>query len=159
MITLRIASPEDQEFLYQVYASTRTNELALVDWDEERKEQFLRMQFNAQDTYYRDHYPGAEFWVIEMDTKPVGRLYLHRKPDDLRIMDIALLPEFRRKGIGAGLLRRVLMEGDQTGVPVSIHVERFNPALNLYRRLGFRLSADKGVYLFLKRMPGTPVYG
>ena len=156
-ITLRPTTPEDQEFLFRVYASTREDELARVDWDEVQKERFMRMQFDAQDTYYRENYPGYEFQVILADGHPAGRLYLHRRPAEIRIMDIALLPEFRRQGIGTELLHKVLAEGDTNKLAVTIHVERFNPAMNLYARLGFRLAEDKGVYCFLEWTPTQPI--
>lgn len=152
-ITLRPTTPEDQGFLFRVYASTRDDELARVDWDEVQKERFMRMQFDAQDTYYRENYPGYEFWVILVDGHPAGRLYIHRRPAEIRIMDIALLPGFRRQGIATKSLAEILAEGERKKLPVTIHVERYNPALKLYERLGFRLAEDKGVYLFLKWSP------
>jgi ribosomal protein S18 acetylase RimI-like enzyme len=141
------------EFLFGVYAGTREEELAVLDWDDQRKEDFLRFQFNAQHKYYQENYPGALFQVILKDGAPVGRLYLHRRADEIRIMDIAVLREHRRLGIGTHLLGEVLAEGRQTGKRVSIHVERNNPALELYNRLGFKMSADRGVYWFLEWKP------
>ena len=90
-----------------------------------------------------------------MEEKPAGRLYVHRTPSEIRIMDIALMPEFRNQGIGSRLLRQILDDGDRKGLPVTIHVEKFNPALELYKRLGFRMDEDRGVYLFLIRMPSS----
>lgn len=157
LITLRPTLPDDQEFLFQVYASTREDEMARVDWDDDQKERFLRMQFSAQDTYYRENYPGFDFQIILVNGQSAGRLYLHRRQAEIRIMDIVLLPEFRSRGIGTELLRKVLAEGEESKLAVTIHVERFNPALCLYRRLGFQLEEDKGVYLFLKWMPGQSI--
>jgi ribosomal protein S18 acetylase RimI-like enzyme len=79
-----------------------------------------------------------------------------RWPEELRVVDIALLPEFRRRGIGTGLLRALLEEEAGRGLPVRIHVERFSPALALYERLGFRLLEDRGVYLFLECRASQP---
>ena len=149
-IALRSVEAGDAEFLYRVYAGTRAEELALVDWDEAQKGAFLRMQFTAQDAYYREHYPGAAFQVILSDGTPIGRLYVHRRPDEIRIMDIALLPAFRGRGVGIRLLGDLQAEAASAGKPLRIHVERFNPALGLYARLGFRLVEDRGVYLFLE---------
>lgn len=136
-----------------MYASARADEMDLVDWNTAQKEAFLRMQFHAQDQYYIENYPGAEFQVVLMDDQPVGRLYLHRRSDEIRIMDITLLPDVRGMGIGAALLKNILEEAANRCLPVTIHVERFNPALHLYERLGFRLAEDKGVYYFMKWSP------
>jgi ribosomal protein S18 acetylase RimI-like enzyme len=149
-LSLRPAAAEDEEFLYQVYASTRAEELAQVNWDSEQKEAFLRMQFNAQAAFYRENYPAAEFQVILVDGQAAGRLYVERRAGETRIMDIALLPQHRGRGIGTTLLKEIIAEGR----PVSIHVEIFNPALRLYTRLGFRKAADKGVYWLMRREPG-----
>jgi len=154
-LSLREAGADDREFLYRVYASTREEELAIVGWDAEQVESFLRMQFEAQDRFYREHYEGTSFAVIECDGEPAGRLYLARWPDEIRIMDIALLPEYRGRGIGTVLLTEVIGEAERGGKRVSIHVEHNNPARRLYARLGFREVEDRGVYLFLVREPAA----
>jgi ribosomal protein S18 acetylase RimI-like enzyme len=133
-----------------VYASTRTEELAPLAWTEGEKAAFLRMQFAAQHRYYRESYTSSRFDVVLVDGRPAGRLYVARWPEEIRVIDVALLPEFRRRGVGTALLRMLLDEGAERGLPVRIHVERQNPALALYERLGFRLLEDRGVYLFLE---------
>src|SRR5215211_100732 len=133
-ITLRSAREEDQEFLFDVYASTRTHELAAVGWSETQQRTFLRMQFQAQDKHYRDNYPGAEFQLIQVEGERAGRLYVHNRDNEIRIMDIALLPSHRRHGIGTILLEAILCQATKTGKTVSIHVEVFNPALHWYQR-------------------------
>lgn len=152
-LELRSITDADLEFLYQVYASTRSAEMALVDWDVSQKEAFLRFQFNAQHKYYQKNYPAAQFSILHKNGLPIGRLYLDRRETEIRIVDIALLPEYRRQGIGNYVLGQVLAEGDYTGKRVSIHVERNNPALSLYDRLGFKMTIDRGVYLFMERDP------
>jgi ribosomal protein S18 acetylase RimI-like enzyme len=152
-IALRPVGAKDDEFLRRLYASVRDDELALVPWGDSEKEAFLRQQFDAQDAYYREHYDGATFDVIEVDGEPAGRLYVARWEDEVRIMDIALRPEHRGAGIGTRLLRQLLDEGARTGKRVSIHVEKQNRALRLYERLGFASVADRGVYLLLEATP------
>jgi ribosomal protein S18 acetylase RimI-like enzyme len=153
MIELRSVEPGDREFLYRVYASTRSEELSVVPWDHGQKDAFLRAQFDAQDRWYREHYTRASYEVVTVDGEPAGRLYLHRGESEIRIVDIALLPEHRGNGVGSALLRDLLDEADAEGKRVTIHVERFNPAQRLYERLGFCLTEDKGVYLLLERRP------
>ena len=153
-VLLMSADKGNNEFLYRVYASTREEELKPAGWNPEQLEAFLRMQFSAQDKHYRAHYPGAEFLIILDGDVPAGRLYLYRHPKELRIMDIALLPEHRRKGIGTFLLRNLLQEAKETGQTVTIHVEKENPALSLYHSLGFQVEEDRGVYFFMKCVSG-----
>lgn len=152
-IALRPAGEQDRELLCAIYASTRTEELAQTGWPPEQQAEFLRMQFQAQDAHYRKHYPGAELQVILHGGVPAGRLYVDRWAREIRIMDIALLPEHRGQGIGSTLLRELMREATAAGKALSIHVERFNRALALYERLGFRPVEDKGVYYLLRREP------
>lgn len=149
-IRLRPVVAGDREFLAAVYASTRMEELAATDWTDGQKAEFCEMQFTAQDAHYRQHYPTADFQVIEIHGAPAGRLYVDRWKEEIRIMDIVLLPEHCGKGIGTMLLLALQQEAADSGKSLSIHVERFNPALRLYERLGFRMTEDKGVYLLLE---------
>jgi ribosomal protein S18 acetylase RimI-like enzyme len=155
-VTLRPVTTEDRGLLYSVYASTREGELAGVDWTEEEKAAFLLQQFKAQDRHYREQYDGAVYDVIEVDGRPAGRLYVARWADEIRIMDISLLPENRGLGIGTALLRNLLHEGARTGKWVTVHVEQFNPARGLYERLGFRRVRDVGVYVLMQWSSGPP---
>jgi ribosomal protein S18 acetylase RimI-like enzyme len=149
-VTLRPATPADTPVMLAVYASTRSDELKLTDWDDTRKQEFIRQQFEAQDAYYRANYVNASYDLIVVDGKPAGRLFAARWPDEIRIMDIALLPAFQRRGAGSRLLRKLQTEAGASGLALRIHVERFNPALALYAKLGFRMVEDRGVYLFLE---------
>lgn len=158
-ISLRPISSADEEFLFTVYASTREDELAQLDWNAAQKQLFLRMQFDAQARFYKANYPGASFQVILYEGQPVGRLYIQDRPDGIRIMDIALLPRFRNLGIGTTLLGEILMNGKNRNQPVTIHVERMNPALHWYQELGFRLLEDKGIYLLMEWTPDPAEVG
>jgi len=150
MVTYRPITAEDEEFLCRVYASTRAEELAQTDWDEAQKETFLRMQFRAQHTHYQTYYAGALFQIILWNNEPIGRLYLAYWKNEIRLIDIALLPAHRGRGLGATIIKRIQTEGAEAGLPLRIHVEKFNPALRLYERLGFRAIEDKGVYWFME---------
>lgn len=149
-LTLRPIRPEDDAFLFRVYASTRHEELAVVPWTDAQKEAFLRQQFGAQHAYYQEHYGQASFQVIEVGGQPAGRLYVDRLADEIRLVDIALLPEYRGAGHGSSLIQDLLDEARASGRKVRIHVEKMNPALRLYERLGFTIVEDKGVYWFLE---------
>src|SRR5256714_14062048 len=150
MISLRPITPEDDSFLARVYASSRAEELAVTDWSDEDKAVFCRRQFDAQSVHYRENYPGAFLQIVESDGVSIGRLYVAHWEREIRIMDVALLPEFRGSGIGTKLLRDLQAEARSAGKSLTIHVERFNRALQLYQRLGFQQIEDKGVYLLMR---------
>jgi ribosomal protein S18 acetylase RimI-like enzyme len=139
----------DVPFLRYVYASTRADEMQLVPWTDEQKAAFLNMQFDAQRAHYEQFYPDCEFLVIERDGVPIGRLYIDRG-DDIRITDIALVPDVRGQGLGTALLEQILDEARQKRQKVSIYVEHFNPARHLYDRLGFRHTDTNGVYHYME---------
>lgn len=149
---LRPSTEEDREFLVGLYASTRDAELSQVAWAPGQREAFVRMQFTAQDTEYRRHNPQGTFDVVEVDGRPVGRLIVDRRPGDIRIVDISLVPEARGAGIGSRLIGELLEEARASDRIVSIHVEAHNRAAELYARLGFVVAEDLGVY---RRMEWT----
>jgi ribosomal protein S18 acetylase RimI-like enzyme len=150
-ISLRPRVDADDNFLCALYASTREEELKRTDWSDEQKRQFCRMQFDAQCNHYAQYYPGASFDVIEREGRAIGRLYVYRGDEkDVRIVDITLAPEARGSGVGTKLLLEVMREAEDLGKSVSIHVEQFNPALTLYKRLGFEHIDDHGVYYLMR---------
>jgi ribosomal protein S18 acetylase RimI-like enzyme len=155
-IALRPIRPEDRDLLCRIYGSTRTEELAPVPWSDEQKDAFVRQQFDAQTAYWDEQYPEAERSIIEIDGEPAGRLYVQRWPAETRLVDIALLPPFRRRGAGTELIRRLFSESEKTGRSVTIHVEIFNPARALYERLGFVSKGERGVYDFMEWKPPIP---
>jgi len=149
-IERRPATDGDEEFLYEVYAGTRDVEMALVDWDDAQKADFLRMQFRAQHSFYHAQFPDAAYDVLMEGERPIGRLYLDRRVDEIRVLDIALLAEHRNKGIGTALIRAIMDEASSRCLPVTLNVEVFNPARQLYERLGFVPVQNDGIYLLLK---------
>jgi ribosomal protein S18 acetylase RimI-like enzyme len=158
-IALRPVDSADEPFLYDLYASTRAAELAVVDWSDQQKAAFLRQQFEAQTAHYRQHYPAARRDVILVDRQPAGRLYVDRWPNELRVIDIAILPRFRGRGVGSTLLRQLQAEAAASDRAVSLHVERFNPAQDLYTRLGFVRADDAGPVYLLMRWTSGPAPG
>lgn len=145
-LAFRCISDSDLPLLARIYASTRAEELAPVPWSEAEKAAFLEMQFRAQHAHYQQYYPQADWLVMMRGDEDIGRLYLERLPSQYRIIDIALLPQYRGHGFGGALLRDLMDEAAAAGKAVSIHVEKLNPAMRLYRRLGFVTEEDKGVY-------------
>lgn len=145
-LSFRPIADADLPFLFRVYASTRAEELAPVPWSDAQKTAFLNQQFNAQHTDYQRNYAGADWLVILRDGEGIGRLYLWRSAREHNVVDIALLPEHRSLGLGAAIMRDLQDQASAAGKPLSVHVEKFNPAQRLYRRLGFATVEDQGVY-------------
>lgn len=150
-LALRAVEEADLPFLFALYASTRAEELAPVPWSEEQKLDFLRMQFRAQQAHYLQHYGGDHLDLVLVDGAPAGRLYVGCWAREVRVIDIALLPQYRAQGLGAALLGAVIEEAAEHGLPVSISVEKLNPARRLYQRLGFVQTEDLGVYDLMVR--------
>ncbi len=156
-ITLRPVTKNDFPFLKKLYRSTREPELDLTNWTELEKDAFIEFQFSAQHTHYSQAYDNAEFNIIEFYGCDAGRLYLWETEHQIRIMDIAVLQEYRNKGIGTFILTGLINTSEIRGKKLNIHVEYNNPALSLYQRLGFKKTDDTGVYYFMERNPGTAV--
>jgi ribosomal protein S18 acetylase RimI-like enzyme len=156
-IDLEPATPTDQPFMYATFASTRTEELTVTGWSDEQKEQFLRSQFEAQRISYLREIPDAEYSVIRRRTVAVGRLIVERTPTEVHIVDIALLAEFRRQGIGSVLMARLFDEAEATGKTVRLFVEKFNPALRWYERMRFQVIRTGPIYLEMVWRPASAV--
>lgn len=149
-ITLRDANLADRDFLREVYRSTRADELAMMPWSEEQRKAFIEFQFNAQDVYYHERFPTAQFSVILQDGNPVGRIYILREEQEIRMLDITVLPQYRGQGIGTYLVDALLDEGKHTRKAVQIFVEPFNPSRLMFERRGFTLVREEGINLLLE---------
>ena len=152
-VTLRPVGPDDHEFLVEVYASTRADELALVPWTSEQRQAFIKHQFTAQQDHYAKTYPGASHDIILSNNRQAGRLYVARLDHEIRIIDITLLPAERNAGIGSYLIQQLLDEANSTGKITRIYVEEFNPSLRLFKRLGFSPSEQQGIHLLMQWNP------
>ena len=152
-IELRPFCTNDQDFLYRLYASTRLAEIAPFGWNPAQQEAFLRMQFNAQQQSYEMAYQGADHQVILLDSHPVGRILVHRENNAHVLVDIALLDEYRNRGIGTRLLQQLISSTAQQGVPLRLQVIKSNPALHLYQRLGFVKTGAEGMHFQMEIKP------
>jgi ribosomal protein S18 acetylase RimI-like enzyme len=147
----------DEPFLLALYASTRAEELAQVEWAPGAQEAFLAQQFQAQQAHYQSHFPSGEHELILSGGEPVGRIYLERGAQKLHLLDIALLPAWRGRGIGQALMRELLEESDARGLPITLHVYRLDErVLRWYERLGFGVVGGSGMYYLLERRPAAP---
>ena len=152
-ISLRPYQDYDRDFLFKLYASTRMDEIAPFGWPPVQQEAFLRMQFTAQQQWYSMSYAQAGHQIIEQDGVPIGRLMVSREKPAAVLVDIALLPEHRGKGIGGALIRDLIRQCDQQKLPLQLQVLKTNPALRLYERLGFLRTAEDQIYIQMERQP------
>jgi len=152
-ITLRPSTDADYDFMRVLYHSAREEEMQHFPLSDEQKQAFLDWQFQCQWTHYREHYPTCDWRIIERDGEPVGRLLIDRWPDQIRIVDIAILTAARGTGLGTMLMHEILEEGRLANKPVTIHVEVFNPARRLYERLGFQHVDSSGAYHLMRWSP------
>jgi GNAT superfamily N-acetyltransferase len=156
-ISLRDIQKSDLPILCEIYGSTRKEELEKgTNWSEEQKRIFIEHQFFAQHEYYQKNYIGAKFYIIEKKNNVIGRLYIDFffEKKGIRIIDITLLPNWRKKEIGSSILKEITEKAAVNQMKVSIHVESFNPAMNLYKRLGFtKISETNGVYHLMEWSP------
>ena len=150
-VTLRRVEAGDREALISIFATTRERELALLPRDDTTRTIFVRQQFEAQDRAWRAAHPHGRFDVVVHEGEVVGRLYVDRTGEGLHVIDIALRPDVRGRGIGSHLLGELVAEAEADGIPLTLYVERTNPALRLYTRLGFELVAEQGIHLLLRR--------
>jgi GNAT superfamily N-acetyltransferase len=150
-LVLRSERTDDDPFLRALYASTRADEIAYTGWTSQQAEGFLRMQFDLQRAHYRKHYPDASFLVVERENRPIGRLYVHYAPDDVRVLDIALVPDARGNGVGRRLIEHVIDNAARLGAPVTLHVAVGNRARRFYERLGFRAVTEDAMNVFMER--------
>lgn len=153
-VRLRPVQPGDEEFLLRVYASSRADEMAQVNWDEAQKMAFLRSQFEAQHRQYFERFPDAEYNVILFKGQPAGRLWIGKAPEQIRLLDIAVLPEYQNQGVGAVLVKALMAEAEEAGKPLRHMVFKLNTAaLRFYERLGFSAVEDTGMHIHMERLP------
>ncbi|QDQ29279.1 GNAT family N-acetyltransferase [Chitinimonas arctica] len=142
---------EDLDFLFDLYASTRAEEMAATGWTPVEQQGFLHQQFQFQHRYYQEHYHDAQFLLLLRRGTPIGRLYWWHTASRATLIDISLMPAVRGQGLGSAVLELLTRQVDKQAQPISLHVEPENPAHRLYRRFGFEVVADNRVYLKMER--------
>ena len=144
-ISLRPATPDDEEFLFRLYVASRADEIAAWGWDERTRDDFLAVQFRARQGGYRASWPDADDRIVERSGTAIGRILVDRSPRLIVLVDVALVPAHRGAGIGTRLVSGLQEEARRSDVPVHLQVELTNPARRLYERLGFEEGASDGV--------------
>lgn len=144
---LRPCAAQDNPFLYELYCCAREDEISLSALNDAQKDMLLRMQFQAQQQSFRVHDEVSDHRIILVGQKRAGRILVFNLADEIRLADIALLPQFRNRGIGASLIRDLQSKAERANVPLSLHVAHTNPAQRLYDRLGFVKIGNIGAHI------------
>lgn len=152
-VQLRPVEPGDEPVLVRIYAGSRAEELTLAPWGERGKRAFVEMQLAAQTQHYRAHYPAAQHQIICADGEPIGRLYLDKRPSEVRILDIAVLPENRNAGIGTLVVTNILEEAGSARLPVTVYVETYNSAMRFFENLGFQKTTQDELKVLMRWDP------
>lgn len=156
-ISLRPAGPTDEDFLFQVYAGSRADEVAGFGWDEAQQTAFLRMQFGAQQRAYGWQFPGAEHSIIILDEEMAGRLIVVGNDHELRLTDITLLSEHRNRGAGTLIVKELQGQARERGLPLRLRVLKSNVAAQrLYERLGFSQTDESDTHFMMEWRPSEP---
>ena len=153
LITLRPVTPADGEFLLKLYKSSRGDDLRGLGWSDDRISEFLEMQYEAQQRLHENDYQNATGEIVLLDGKPAGHFLIERREDEIRCVDIALLPENRRAGIGTLLIRRLQNEARGASRPLRLQLIRFNRAVTLLERLGFVRTSETGTHFQMEWVP------
>src|ERR1041385_7603382 len=152
-ISLRAITPEDSAFLLDLYKSSRGDDLRGLGWDEQRISEFLDMQYEAQQNFHATDYRDAADELILLEDKPIGRLLIESRPHEVRCIDLGLLPEYRERGLGTGIIQKLQEKARREHKPLRLQVIRFSRAVNLFDRLGFVRTSETGTHFQMEWMP------
>jgi ribosomal protein S18 acetylase RimI-like enzyme len=146
--------PDDEDFLMKLYFTTRAD-VEMSPMSREQKNAFMIMQYAAQKQHYAAHFPEAAYNIVLLDEQPIGRLMVGRGADEIRVIDISLLPEFRNQGIGTVLLQDLIDEAGRTHRIFALHVVQNNRAVGLYERLGLSVTGETGFHFKMELPPSN----
>lgn len=147
--------PDDENFLQDVYATTR-DDVQYLPWDESLKREFILMQYRAQKAHYDEYYKNSVHYIVIYDGRPAGRYWMDYGKEDIRLVDMSILPEYRGHGIGTELFKYAFERSGELGLPCVLHVMKEHRSIPMYKRLGFRIIGETGVHDKMERPPGGP---
>ena len=157
-LAVRPALPQDEPFLYDLYFAIRGPEFALAPITEAQRVALIEMQFRAQMNAYAAMYPNTCYHIVLLDSRPIGRLWVARQEDAYDLVDIAILPDLRNKGIGAALIQRLQADAQQAKLPIRSMVLRFSPgSLRFHQRLGFQIVREDVMHFHMVWRPAPLV--
>jgi ribosomal protein S18 acetylase RimI-like enzyme len=152
-ITLRPATEDDQEFLLELYKSSRGDDLRGLGWSEDRVGEFLEMQYEAHSKFLDNDHPGIDDQIILSDGAAVGHLAVEPRADEIRLVDLSLVSASRNHGTGTLLIQELQTQSAAAQRPLRLQLIRFNRAVGLFERLGFRRTSETGTHFQMEWLP------
>ena len=147
-IRLRPERAEDQAFRFGLFCRSRPDEWSALPIDPALLQGLMQHQFRAQTVSYRRQFPSAACDIIEHAGEPVGRIVTDRPGSQIHIVDQAIMPAYRNRGIGTAVMRALMSDAAASGIPVRLKAASSNdPSMRLYRRLGFVVREETPTYL------------
>jgi len=158
-IQLRRKDENDSDFLFKLFGEIKIAELNAGSWPQQMQDQLIQMQFTAFEQSVKNEYPFSEDYIILHDSERAGRLQINKEVDHIRVINISLLPAYRNKGIGSGILKKIIQEAESANKPVLLEVDKVNTAVNLYRRLRFEVYEENEIKYGMKYAPSPDQLG
>ncbi|HEY1255916.1 MAG TPA: GNAT family N-acetyltransferase [Terracidiphilus sp.] len=146
---LRPALPEDEPFLFQLFAESQQH-LAAFQSNAELYNSLIEFQFRGRKHSYLKEFPRAVDAILCLEdeargTLPIGRILVDCAPECWRIVDIAVLAAHRRNGFGSWAIQLCQRQSDAAGARLTLAVRPENTARRLYERLGFRVTEQNAL--------------
>jgi ribosomal protein S18 acetylase RimI-like enzyme len=150
VLTLRPTRTDDQEFLYRLFSLVYSEKLQLVPLSAEEKKTLVELMYQGFTRHYDSLAPASDDRLVLLNNESIGRMILLQTREEIRLADLAILPQYRGIGIGSALISQLQTESLMSKRPVHLQVGRFDRALRLYQRLGFYKIDTIGPYLHLE---------
>lgn len=153
LLTLRPRTDNDTDFLVELYETSREEEMQYIEWkNDEERIKFFRQQYNAQHLHFDSNYDNLDYDILVYNNQDIGRLVLHRTPENLHCLDVIIIPSFRKMGIGTIIMERIEEEVKQKKITATLYFEKTKPYLeSIYSKYGFVTIEDLGTHKFMKR--------
>ncbi len=146
-IGLRPATAADSEFCYRLHRAAMGPYIeAIWGWDEADQRGFHERGFDPANTQ-----------IVTIEGDDVGSVTVDRRPTEIYLGRIEILPDYQGRGIGRQLIQRLRHEAASRHQPVLLDVLVVNRrAYALYQRLGFQEIARHGENDLKIRMRAEP---
>ena len=133
-VILRQATPDDVPFLLELREITMGEHLRNIGMPTSQEDYLRRIQYK---------YDCAE--IITVNNQPIGLYKAEYQPNEALwyLIQIQITPQYQGQGIGYQLIHQLIQQAQKSNLRVGLSVIKTNPALRLYKRLGFAIVDEK----------------